>query len=109
MSRNVTVNCPAGEWTELTNAENCSTDMTVVLKSWNTPALIQATTSGTAPSTVDGLPLLEYGNGFKESTLAEIFTGLASPVRLWGRPLETNPYTGLNADSVDIYVSYTND
>lgn len=109
MARNAVVTCPAGTWTQLTNAD-ASGDVTVILKSWNTPALLQATTTSSAPTATDGAPLLAYGDGWSESTIAEKFpepeNTSGTAVRLWARPLTNNPYNAANAGSVEIFISH---
>lgn len=89
MAQNTRKACPAGVWTQLTNAD-VSTDVTVMLAS-DVPVSLQATTDATAPTDDIGpLELLQYGDGWSEATIAEKFPGVAA-VRLWAKPKAENP------------------
>lgn len=80
-ARDAKVSVPRETWTQLTDGD-IATDITLALLSTGL-VFLQATTDGTAPTTEDGLPLWSFGDGFKESTIAEVFTGVASATRIW--------------------------
>jgi len=70
-----------GTWTQLTNADT-SGDVSVALLS-DHMVWLQATTNTTPPTTEDGLPLMRYGDGWSEATIAEKFPGVSGALRLW--------------------------
>jgi hypothetical protein len=82
-------------WTQLTDGD-IATDISLALLN-DAKVFLQATTDGTAPTTADGLPLLRFGDGWSEATIAEKFPGVASATRVWA-------YSPNSA--VDIYLSH---
>lgn len=94
-ARNAIVECAADDWTELT-ASSCLTDVALALldtQRWaSQPVYLNVTNDGNDPaSPASGLPIWSFGDGFKESTLAEIFTGvdLSSAAHLFAWPVGT--------------------
>lgn len=84
MAQNGRVRVTAGgitTWTELTNAA-ISTAITFQNIS-QVPITVKATTGSTAPSDGTGGVTYAPGQGEQGKTLAELFPGLSSPVRLW--------------------------
>lgn len=96
MARNELVNCPAGSWTQLTNAA-VTGDVSMALIDGT--AEILATAGATPPADdARGLPVLSHGDGFSEATIAEKFPGVASADRLWAKPL--------TSDACNIYITH---
>lgn len=87
-ARDAIVSCPQGQWTEVTNG---SATGNITLAVIDGAVEAQAVASESAPDdSVVGLPLPFYGAGRKESTLADIFTGvsgLSTAAYLYVRPL----------------------
>lgn len=84
MARDENVSCPAGQWTELTNTD-CSGNMTVsVVKNG---VYVRARSAATVPPDNEGAALPEFGAGWNGRPLADLFPGVTSPVRLYGRPI----------------------
>lgn len=85
MAQNTTVYVTGGgitTWTEITNAA-VSTAITFQNIS-QVPITMKATTGSTAPTDGTGGVVYMPGQGEQGKTLAELFPGLSSPVRLWG-------------------------
>lgn len=80
MARNATVDVPAGEWTQLTNAD---AEIVTFQNVGGALAKLSATADETAPTTDAGALSYNPGQGEKSTALADLFPGLASPVRLW--------------------------
>ena len=81
MARNENVTVPAETWTQLTNA-NASAVRVSNLSGFRIE--LQATSDTTAPTVLDGTVPLDSGltlNG--DVTLASLYPGVTTPVRLW--------------------------
>lgn len=81
MARNAHVALPAGSFTELSNGE----DIAGAVKVQNFGSgdiILVATVDATEPTTTGGGTLLKPGFGLND-TLANLFPGVTSPVRLW--------------------------
>lgn len=98
MARNANVTCPTGQWTQLTDTD-VTGDVTVALISGG-PVLLNVTTGATEPSSAEGAPLIFYGDGWSEATIAEKFPGVASGDRLWARPDRSD------SASAVVFISY---
>lgn len=94
-ARDAKVSVARNTWTKLTDGA-VTTDVTVALLSTAT-VFLQATSADSAPSTEDGAPLLSYGDGWSEATLAEKFPGVSGAQYLWA-------FAPNNA--VEIYISH---
>jgi len=103
MAQNTRISCPAGEWTQLTDAD-ASADISVMLANW-VPVSLQATTDATTPTDARGpLELLSKGDGWSEATILEKFPGVAAAVRLWAKPVEAD--IGLGAIDAVVGISH---
>jgi len=94
-ARDAKVAVARATWTQLTDGD-IATDISLALLN-NATVFLQATTDGTAPTTKDGLPLLSYGDGWSEATIAQKFPGVASATRVWAFSPDR---------AVDIYISH---
>ena len=101
-ARDATVTVQRETWTKLTNG-SVLTDTTIILLA-DTLVYLKATSADSAPSGTTGAPLTAFGNGWKETTLAEIFTGvdLSSAAYLWAYAPNGSPPNA----AVDFYVSH---
>lgn len=81
MAQNTDVTVAASSWTQLTDAD-ASGPVTFQNKTGDV-IWIKATVNTTAPTNFLGSIRYEPNEGEKKSTLAELFPGLTSPVRLW--------------------------
>ena len=94
-ARDAKVAIPRNTWTQVTNGA-VTTDVSVALLN-NATVFIQGTASASAPSTEDGLPLLSYGDGWSEATIAEKFPGVSGAQHLYAFSPDR---------AVDIYISH---
>lgn len=81
MARNTTLSIPQEDFTELSDAENI-TGSVKVQNVGSYDLWIMATSDATAPTTIAGGTMLRPGQG-ERGTLADLFPGVSSPVRLW--------------------------
>ena len=79
MAQNTTINIPALEWTQLTNAN--VTSITFQNKSGH-PVFVHGTTGATAPTDRAGAIRYNPGQGERNVELADLFPGIAA-VRVW--------------------------
>lgn len=104
MARHAQVTCAFDAWTELTNAEDATGDISIELLTDNTPIWLEATATGTAPAGAEGtFSLIRFGDGWSEATIAEKFPGVSGAVRLWARPYSRPKTSGV---TVKVAVSY---
>ena len=96
MARHVDVSCPAGQPTELSNAENIGGLSTIILNSDGDVAII-GTIDGTPPADPNNSIILrEIGDGWVGKNLSTVFPG-ATVVRLWAWPF---------SGTAEVFVSY---
>lgn len=87
MARDAVIDCPAGEYTQLTDAD-VSTNISIEVLSEIGVELI-ATADATQPAATErGNTLPWRGNGWSKATIEEMFPGVAGAVRLWAKPYE---------------------
>ena len=92
-----TVACPAGVWTQLTNA-----DATVItFEVLSGQVYIRFTTDTTTPTEAHGM-LYQRGQGELEKAIADM-TALAGADRVWAKPVSTS---GGNSDQAAVYVDH---
>ena len=102
MAQNTRISCPAGVWTQLTDAD-VAADISVMLAS-NVGVSLQATSNATAPTdNIGPLELLSKGDGWSEATILEKFPGVALADRLWAKP---NGSTFMNSADAVVAVSH---
>lgn len=89
MARNETLNLPADEWTEITNAD--ATSITFMVQSPNTAIVYIQATAASEPSGGDGdvsgsIPYAA-GQGERNATIADMFPGVAGADRVFAHPV----------------------
>lgn len=80
-----TVTCPPRVWTQLTNADATA----ITFQAISRAVYIRLTTDATNPSGSTYGRMYPEGQGESEKTLAD-FVGVASPVRVWAKPVSQN-------------------
>lgn len=80
----VVLTCPAGEWTELTNADVTAITFQVLAG----PVFIRFTT-GSTPTEVKGM-VYDDGQGELAKSISDL-VNLASADRVWARPVGSSP------------------
>lgn len=81
MAQNTDITLTAGDWTQLSNAD-VSSDITFQNKTGDA-IWLKATVNSTKPTSFAGAIRYEPWQGESQATIAELFTGLTSPVRIW--------------------------
>ncbi len=81
MARNANVSVSAGAWTQLTADD--AIYITLQNLHANQTIYIKGATSASAPTDLEGAIKVGPGEGFENATLAELFRGLTSPVRVY--------------------------
>lgn len=81
MAQNTDITLTAATWTQLTNADAAG-NITFQNKTGDR-IWVKATTDTTTPTNFDGAIGYEPLQGESLKTIAQIFTGLTSPDRLW--------------------------
>lgn len=90
------VTVPAGNtWTELTDGENASGAVSIQNRG-SGQIIVTATATGTAPLATVVAGWIYTAGEADARTLADMFPGLTTPVRLWAR----------SASECDVMVSY---
>ncbi|KHQ50267.1 hypothetical protein [Mameliella alba] len=84
MARNEVVDFEGSGWVELTNAENASGVVAIQNRGVD-PVRVLATTDGTAPAASEAGGWSYLPGEADARTLADMFPGLTSPVRLWAK------------------------
>lgn len=82
MAQSTDVTLTAATWTQITNAD--ATGNITFQNKTGDRLWVKATVNTTQPTNFDGSIAYEPLQGESLKTLAQIFTGLTSPVRLWG-------------------------
>lgn len=80
MAQNTTITIPAAAWTQITDADITSITFQNV---GSNHILIKATSGATAPTTAVGGFRYNPGQGERNVTLADLFSGVSSANRVW--------------------------
>jgi hypothetical protein len=98
MAQNTTIVVPANTWTLLTDA-----DVTTVTfqNQGSNSVLIKATADETEPTDKTGALQYHPGTGENNMTVADVFLGVDTPVRLWAFSSDTVPVMISHAGEVE--------
>ena len=85
MPQNTTVSVPSATWTQLTDADvNTITFQNIS----GYHVLIKATTSASAPTSIDGSIRYNPGQGERNVAMSDLFPGISGADRLWAYTTE---------------------
>ena len=99
MARNQEVEpCPAGQWTQLTNADVTEITLQVL---YGGDVYIRFTTDTTTPTEAQGA-LWKSGDGVLQAPITDL-TYLSGAVRVWAKPVASG---GSRKDDAAVYVDH---
>ena len=87
MAQDIVVTCPAGVWTQLTDADAAGEISIAVIQRG---VFVLATANATPPTADEGFPLPYFANGWSQATIQEKFAGVTAAVRLWAKPIDSS-------------------
>ncbi|SDX81103.1 hypothetical protein [Roseicitreum antarcticum] len=85
MPRYTTIHCPAGQWTQITDADVTALTFQLQGLSYDS-AFVKCTADGTAPTDELGADLYRADQGERAIPLADLGLGVAAPRRVWVKP-----------------------